>query len=409
MVSAGKVLMDLVGRQFVTALFVTALSIAVAGSIGEGSAAGRQLAVAWDDPNSGSGMVRAMDVAAPWDYTSSPLAVGRDPVLRFAEQSLFVVSPADDTIQVVDPLSWSVERTYPLPAQTTPTDVAVIDAHTAYVSPSNSSLLLRLNLDTGDVTPAVDLSPLFPPGGVPDLRTMIAHDGRLFVQMYFVAVQDPSPTVLAGSLAVVDVSTEQLVDADPNASGTQSVQLEGTGPKFKMQVIPSTNELFVSATGSFFDDGGIEVVDLDTLTTKGLIVKEAAGNTAADVSAFVMLTPDEGYLTFTTDFATSSHLHQFSRDGTVDQTELHVSVPYLAPGLIHDPQSGQLFIPQGGFSPAGIQVFDAASGEQLTTDVISFGNDPTDLVLFDTVPEPCSGMFVISLCLFLNQGRVCRL
>jgi hypothetical protein len=34
-----------------------------------------------------------------------------------------------------------------------------------------------------------------------------------------------------------------------------------------MQIDPPTRRLFVSASGAFFDEGGLEMVDLDTLLT----------------------------------------------------------------------------------------------------------------------------------------------
>jgi hypothetical protein len=79
-----------------------------------------------------------------------------------------------------------------------------------------------------------------------------------------------------------------------------------------MQVIPETRQLFVSATGGSFDDGGIEIIDLDELKSLGLVLRESDGNLGADVGAFFMVTPDRGYVVVTTDFELSSHLTPFS-------------------------------------------------------------------------------------------------
>lgn len=361
------------------------------------AAASSRLAVAWHDDATGSGRIQAISTASPWNHLTAPLTVAADPILRFGQQSLFVLSPTDDSLQIVDPQSWAVDRTYPLPTGTAPTDVAVIDAQTAVISPNNSNELLRLDLDTGAVTPFADLGPLFDEQVTSDLGTMIVHDDRLFVQIQFAISTAPGNPVLPGGLAVIDRNTGALIDADPVLPGTQLVELDGTGPKFKMQIVPSTDELFVSASGSFFDEGGIEVIDLVTLATKGLIIEEADETTAADLSAFVMTTPDDGFLTFSTDFATSSHLVQFTRDTGVIPQELHVSVPYRAPALVHDPASNQLFLPQGGFIGPGIRVFDATTAAQLTTEVIPLGGDPTDLVLFQVVPEPSAIVLLFAL------------
>lgn len=386
------------------ALLIALSSIAPSGT----ASANSQLAVAWQDTTTGAGMIQALEVQAPWGYASNSLEVGSNPILRFAEQQLFVVSPTDDTLQIVDPQSWTLQSTFALPAGTAPTDVAVIDRQTAIVTANNSSQMLQLDLNSGVVTSYVDLSPLFDEEVMIDLGTMTVHEDQLFVQIQFAHSIAQPPTFFPGSLAVVDLTTGTLVDVDPVLSGTQSIALDGTGPKFKMQVVPFTNELFVSATGSFFDNGGIEVIDLATLTSKGLVIAESDGNTAADLSAFVMVTPEDGFLTFSTDFATSSHLHQFSRTTGVDPLELHVSVPYLAPGLIYEEQFGQIFLPQGGFIPSGIRVFDAFDGSELTGDVIPFGDDPTDLVLFEVIPEPASAALLIGVGLVASCVRPWR-
>jgi hypothetical protein len=161
----------------------------------------------------------------------------------------------------------------------------------------------------------------------------------------------------------------------------QAIELLGTAPKHKMQVIRQTAELFLSASGALHDQGGIEVINLTTLRSKGLIISEAFDAIGADLGPFVMVTPEEGFLVSSTDFAPSSHLQRFSRDGGVEPPpDLAQSIDYLAPAIVTNARRERLFFPSGQAGKTGIIVLDTASGEKLTADVIPTSGQPTDLL-----------------------------
>jgi hypothetical protein len=105
------------------------------GLLGPGEAAanstGPRIAVAWNDFSTGSGMIRAISAAAPWDFVTDPLEVGLDPLLRYAFGRLYEVSPADDLIHVVAPNTWTIENSYPLDVGGAPVDIAVVSTTTA--------------------------------------------------------------------------------------------------------------------------------------------------------------------------------------------------------------------------------------------------------------------------------------
>ena len=197
-----------------------------------------------------------------------------------------------------------------------------------------------------------------------------------------VNLSEPGGFALPAYLAVVDIATEQLIDVDPIAPGIQAIELLGTAPKGKMQIIAQTRRIFVSATGDFWDEGGIEMIDLDTLQPVGLAVREADGDVGADVGSFVMVTPERGYLVNSTDLVISSHLVSFTVSGGVDPGPgPHDCIGYFAPTLVHDPQTSTFFFPEGGYDGHGVHVFDAATGTRLTTDPTATTGPPTDLAL----------------------------
>jgi hypothetical protein len=216
---------------------------------------------------------------------------------------------------------------------------------------------------------------------------MAVHDGRLFIQIQRLNFDDPAPYPQP-FVAVLDLESKDLVDVDPEREGVQAIGLAGTFPKMKMQVVEQTQKLFVSATGAFFDAGGIEVIDLDNLRSEGLAIREADDFTGADLGAFVMVGPDRGFLAYSTDLLLSSHLHQFSLAGGVDPTELAVALDYFSPAIEFDSGTNTVFFPIGGSLENGLLAFDATTGARLSDQLIPTSGPPTDLIVLAAIPEP---------------------
>lgn len=315
-----------------------------------------------------------------WPWLTPQLGIDGRATLRSAGGRLYAASQATGSIQVIDALRWRRLSSWPGGGGCgSAVDIAVVNARRAYISCANATHLLRLDPETGSTTNVVDLSVFADADGRPDLGWMTQHGGRLFVQIR--RLDDiHGGFAPPGMLAVVDLATETLIDCDPQRPGIQAIELAGTYPKFKMQVVPQTRRLFVGATGGWMDAGGIEMVNLDTLRSEGLVIREIDDMTGADLGAFVMVSPTRGYLTFTTDLLLSSHLHAFDIATGMDPAELHTALNYFAPHMVYDPATGLLFVPDGGLAPTpGVHVFDAASGDRLTTIASPTNGDPVDL------------------------------
>lgn len=344
----------------------------------------RSIAVAWNDPVSGKGALAAMDVAAPFGFLTDAVETGRNVVLHQRGSRLYAVSKTDDTLTVVDQRRWEVVRTYSLPAGSSPEDVAVVAGEVAWITRTNAARLLRLDLRTGETREGVDLSVFGDGLGAPDLKRMASYENRLFVQVRRLDENEPGAFLRPALLAVVDPRREEVVDVDPLRSGVQAIALAGTPPEMRMQVVK--RELFVSAIGTFHDEGGLEAVDLKALVSKGLVVREADAHVGAQLGAFVLVRPRRGFLTFSTDLTLSSHLVQFDFDGYVGG-QLHVSVDYFAPALAHD-RGGVVFSPDGTFGATGVRAFDDETGAALTAAVIPTSGAPTDLLAIKSTPRP---------------------
>jgi hypothetical protein len=365
------------------------------------------IAVAWNDSGAGTGMLGAISANAPWNVRRGPISVGLDSVLHAAFGKLYVASGGDRTVRVVDPATWSIERSYVLAPGDEPLDIHVASPDLAYVTRRGAKQLLELDLATGMTHDGARLDVFADADGIPDMGTMVSDGGRLFVQVQRANFDDPAPSPQP-LLAVVDLGSGQLIDVDPGRDGLQAIELDGTFPKMKMQVVHETAELFVSATGGFFDAGGIEVIDLETLQSKGLAIREADDFTGADLGPFVMVDPDRGFLAYSTDLLLSSHLHQFSVAGGVDPDELAVALDYFSPAIAFDPAANAVFFPIGGSLENGLHAFDAVTGARLTDHLIRTSGPPTDLIRLTSIPEPATLVLALAACLPWARAAIAR-
>jgi len=378
------------GRQLIaSATLLLACSSFPAGAPSAGAA--RFVAIAWSDFQQGHGFVQRFATEAPWAFDAGAIAVGGSPSLRFAGNRLYAVGGADGSVAAIDCQSWSVARVYLLGAQSQLLDIAVVGSQVAYLTTRDSTQLLRLNLATGIAQQALDVAGFENPGGILAAGMMAVDAGRLIVQVsrFESSATDAGSAVgPTGYLAVVDIASGQLVDVDPIQPGIQAIALQGTFPKYKMKLLRDPRRLYLSASGEYFDEGGLEEVDLDALASLGLVIAEADGNTAADLGSFAMVAPDRGFLVSSTDFAPSSHLSRFSFTGGVQLEELFVTVDYRVPTMVHDPQTHTVFVPDGGTTNA-YSIFDADTGERLNRDPLLLGGPATDIELLCDPEQSC--------------------
>ena len=334
-------------------------------------AVSHRVVVAWDTP-ANQGRVAALDTAPPYAFATPELAVGPDGLVRAAQGRVYHLSRTTGVLTAIDPEGWTAADTYALGAASEPRDVAVIDADTAYVSRRGARHLLRLDLVSGAKTDAVDLAALGAGDGNPAMETMLVWAGRLYLQF----AGEPG-SAQSHALAVIDLATETLVDADPVKPGVQGIALVGTGPRFKMQRVPRANRIVVSATGAFHDDGGFELVDLDALASQGLVVREQE-EAGADAGAFTMIDAQSGWLVFSTDLLLSSHLHPYTFETGMDPFEADVLLDYFVPHLVYVRPSDTLFWPE----PDGVQPFDGTTGvPRAEATPLPVAGIPTDLAL----------------------------
>jgi len=326
--------------------------------------------------HTGGGSLAAVELSPPWESRTGLAECGSEAVCRQRGDLLYVLDRHPAVLRVLHPRGWRALRTWQLGLQWTQ-DLAVVSGRRAYVTAEGQKGLWRVDPTTGAAAQATDLSVFADADGFPDLG-MVAIDGdRLIVQVRRLNADEPWAFAAPAMLAVIDLNTEQIIDVDPLRPGVQAIELEGTPPKHRMQIVG--RRLFVSATGGFFDPGGLEMVNLDTLASEGLIVEESSGRVGADLGPFVMVTPERGYLSFSMDWVESSYLVSFSIDGGVSGQFLAEALGYMAPALEFDDRTGLLYFPTGGWSGEGVHVLDTQTDTLLTDAPIHTGGPPREL------------------------------
>lgn len=347
-----------------------------------------RLVVAWESPPPAqTGWLQMFAVRPPYAPLQPPMEIDPAAVVRYAGGRLYVVAGAahrsGGRITVVDPRAWAALDAFDLGAAAPPRDIAVVSRRRAYVTRAGAGRLLRLDLATGQAVESVDLSPLAAPDGAVDMGMMAVHDGLLFVQVR-------RGLALPAYIAVVELATETLLDVDPQRPGLQAIELQGTAPQLKMQLMPSAHRLFVSATGEFHDDGGIEAIDLHALQSLGLVAAEQGGDAfGAQVGAFRMLSATHGYLTFSTDLALSSHTFGFSQAGgmELDHWLEPDSLHYFVPHLPYDAATDTIFVPMLAGEQTGVNAFRAETAEPLSDVPIPTTGPISDLIVIPNLPE----------------------
>lgn len=348
------------------------------------------------------GSCASLDLVSPWRARTDLEPVGVEPAARYFFGLHYVIDRRSGDIQVIDPATFRTIRRLSFGSGSEPRDIRVVAPRAAYVTLYNSATLLKIDPETGAALGGVDLTPLADADGLPEMAMMALHENRLFVQVQRIdRLQSGSP-VPPSYLAVVDTDTDRLLDVDPATPGVQGVRLHGSMPDLKMQVEPRLRRLLVSTPGPLLDtSGGIEEIDLTTLQSSLLLPGDQA---IGDMGAFVMTAPDEGYALGHTDLTASSHLFRFTRAGGRIGPEFYVTFT-IVDSLAYDPVGRLIFFPDSSPEVLGVHVFDAASGERLTSSPILTGLAPRDLAIArPTTPGEASGLRIDGI--ELETGRL---
>lgn len=265
-----------------------------------------------------------------------------------------------------------------------PHDMAFVSEEKAYISRYERTQLLIVNPVTGDSLGAVELSVFADADGLPEISQLALYDNHLFVACQRLDRDNGWVPTDVSVIAVVDVTTDQVVDVDANTAGVQGIVMVNKNPAGAVQ---QGNKWFLSVVNTFGDltDGGIEVIDLANLRSEGVVLGEMAFG--GNLSSLAMVSDDEGYVVvLDANFVNS--VKRFDLGMQSVSSGLSGLSGGFVPGL--GVFGGRLYVLDGGsFSDpasAGVKVYDVKTDE-LVAGPISTGLPPSGIAFVGSVAD----------------------
>ncbi len=295
-----------------------------------------------------------------------------------------------DHVQVIDAANGATLTQWSTGNGTNPQDIEIMSSTKAYVSLFETDYVGIFNPQTGASLGQISLAGFSDADGLPETTEMVLVGNLLFIALERL---DRPGGFLASNpsyLAVVDCTTDQLVDVDPNTNGVQGILLTGRNPLGELILDAVRQKIVVAEVGNFgVQDGGAEFVDPVTLTAEGFFITEAA--LGGDVNAVRLWTDCTGYA-IVNDSSFNTNLVRLDWCAeTVAATCLATTGFRLSDVEIHT--DGTIFLADRALMNPGVRLFQAPGCTEITATPIGFGLPPQDIafVLADTpssLPAP---------------------
>ena len=304
-----------------------------------------------------------------------------DAVARAFGDRLYVVNRlGQDNIQTVDPDTGASLTACSVGTGANPQDIAIVSGEKAYVSRFSDGIVSIVDprvprTCAGFVRGRVDLRRFADADGVAELGRMAVIGDRLYVTVLRLDRARDFLPAGRGLVAVIDTTTDTLVDVDPATPEVDAIPLAGTNP-FGMTVDPASGRLWVWETGSFFTvgDGGIEAIDPATNRSLGFVATEdALGGT---VTAAAPYTTERAFAVVADpDFR--NRLVAFSPTTGEALDTLFATASFLPDVEVN--ARGEVWLADRDPRTPGVRIFDAASGAAIAGP-IDVGLPPFDIV-----------------------------
>ncbi len=273
-----------------------------------------------------------------------------------------------------------------------PQDISFVRDDLAYVSllASNDLLVVDSTAASGaEITGRIDLAPLLDPADTDGLveATTMSRVGRYL----FVVLQnlDNFAVTRPGTLAVVDTTSNMLVDTDATLEGTQGIELAGRNP-VALTFVSDVGRLLVSSSGAFdVSDGGVESVDPYTWNAEGFLLT-GADLGGGDLGDVVAVGGSKAYVVSGGFDANDVYIFDLQRDPDTGQIRaanarsIGLALPFI-PGLALD-EGNRLLVPDRTLTSPGLRLFDTFTDSEITVDPIDVGLPPNTPVVVPPSP-----------------------
>lgn len=314
------------------------------------------------------------------------LTIHSDAVVRVHRDRVYVLNRlGQDNVIVLDRGDLATPLTqYSTGNGTNPHDIAFVSEEKAYISLYERTELLVVNPVTGDSLGSVDLSTFADADGLPETSQLAIHGGHLFAACHRLDRENGWVPTGFSSIAVVNVTTDQLVDADPEAEGVQGIVMANRNPAGAAQ---RGSKWLLSAVNTYTDltDGGIEVIDLAAMRSEGIVLDEAA--LGGNLSSLAMTFDSGGYAVVTDENFVNTVKRLDLAAKSVSEGLAGLSGGFV-PGMGVFGQ--RLYVlDQGSFgdpASAGVKVYDVSTDE-LVAGPIGTGLPPSSIAFVGSVAD----------------------
>jgi sugar lactone lactonase YvrE len=287
-----------------------------------------------------------------------------DAVGRVFQNRFYVVNRlGQDNLQMINPATGTSIAACSIDNGSNPQDIAFASENKAYVSRMKDGIVTIVDPTVSSTCSGfkrgrIDLNEFSDADGSPELGRMLIVGERLYVAALRLDRNRSFVPAAPGWIAVIDTTTDTLVDVDPETPEIDAIKLAGENP-FGLVYDPPSDKIWVWETGRFSvpDDGGIEAIDPTTNRAEGFIASEARlGGTVTVVApysatrAFAVIA-DEDF---------QNRLIAFSPvTGEILET-LREAPSYFPDVAVND--RGEVWLADRTLSAPGIRIFDAESG-----------------------------------------------
>jgi hypothetical protein len=251
---------------------------------------GARAIVTTTDFSTGALSVASLDGSGEVDVAVAP--IHSDAVVRVFDGLVYVVNRFQgDNIQILDPGNgFALVRQFSVGNGSNPHDIAVVNPTKAYVTRYDEEELWIVNPASGAHVGTIDLSPFADDDGSPEMDHITLHGGRLFVTLQRFDTGTSTPAGVS-YVVVIDAASDEIVDVDADASGTQAIALVNANPFSEIQPDAFSGNLYVACVGRWGEmDAGVEWVTPGTMTSGGTILSGVdAGGDITDVEIVSIL------------------------------------------------------------------------------------------------------------------------
>jgi hypothetical protein len=332
-----------------------------------------------------TGSCSKIDFDGSYTATKNIASIHSDAVARYYNGYIYVINRfGADNIQILDPgNNFGTVRQFSTGNGSNPQDVVVVRPDKMYVSRNNANTMWIMNPQTGAQTGSIDLSSFADGDGLCEAQYMCLVGERLFVSLQRLDRNNFWTPAGTSYVAVIDVTTDTVIDVDPGTPGVQAIALANADPFSEIQLDPGSGSLYVACAGYWgLQDGGVETVDPITMASTGTMFSEsAAGGDILDVE---IVNQHLGYCIIQN---ASFHTDLISFDpstGTKLQT-IYAPGDYVLQDIDRGP-GGELFLCDRTPLNPGVRVYDALSGVENGSGPIDVGLPPFDLTFDVDLP-----------------------